>query len=348
MAACSRAEPPSPSVAPSPPSSPAPSPEPAPAVELVVADLDDAAESPHTRVRFAKTTPAGVVVTRTVSVPGIVTTLAWVGPDPVVMLDDGAVGRIPAAGFAPLPPVPAPLWKTPKPKGTGDSSAPTDRFDAPRWRVMADAAGAVWQARCDWGWDLPHGIAHHCVPEGGRCDAWVFARVWPGPTTVSLKAPAAAFDSDVTQRPSPPPATPAPGIHAEIAHVVVPDGPTGRAVLRCTEAGATIQYPTDDDRDMRDNDGDGVSELTWLSTKPPLLSVTRRVGCLETESVIFEGCKKSETYGGTVALGGPHDVLVLAQNGDKLQLRWHDRDLGSLDHVAQYAFAPPPPRAADR
>lgn len=173
--------------------------------------------------------------------------------------------------------------------------------------------------------------------------AWVYAQVWPGWTTVSLHEPSESPDSGAAPTLYPiPEVSPAANIRAEIVHTSVPDGPTDRAVLRCTEAGATIQYPTDEDRDLRDNDGDGVGEVTWLSTTPPMFAVTRRVSCLDTMSVIFEGCKKSETYIGAVVAGGPQELLLLWQVGDTLTLRLHghDREIGSLDHVLQLAFAP--------
>jgi hypothetical protein len=199
--------------------------------------------------------------------------------------------------------------------------------------------GAVWQARCDWGWDL-HGIAHHCIPEGGYCHAWVYARVSPGPITISRTAPPASFDSGESTHHDPIPSiSPSPAVHAEIVHVPLPERGTERAVLKCTAAGKTIQYPTDDDRDERDNEGDGVSDLTWLSTTPPMFAVTRRVGCLDYESVVFEGCQRSDAKTGATIAGGPQELVVLLSDG-KLTLRRHDRDIGALDGVRLFAFAP--------
>jgi hypothetical protein len=253
------------------------------------------------------------------------------------MLDSGEVGHISATGYERFPTVPNAMWTIPKPSG-GSPDSPTGRFDTPRWRMLA-SAGDVWQARCDWGWDLGQGIAHHCVPEGGRCDAWVYAHVWPGPTTISRDQPPLSFDSAEPPSYLPiPEATPAAAIRAEIVDVAADD--LQRSVLRCTAGGETIQYPTDDDRDLRDSSGDGVSDLTWLSTTPPVFAVTRRVGCLDTESVIFEGCKQSDTYSGAVVGGVPHDVLVIWHRTGKLWLRWHDQELGSLDDVSLLAFAP--------
>jgi len=57
---------------PYPSSSAKPAPDARPELELVVAAVDDSDDTPRTRVRFATTTPTGLVVTRTVSVPGVV------------------------------------------------------------------------------------------------------------------------------------------------------------------------------------------------------------------------------------------------------------------------------------
>jgi hypothetical protein len=163
--------------------------------------------------------------------------------------------------------------------------------------------------------------------------------VWPGPTTISRVEPSQSFDSAVPPSyGSIPAAGPSPAIHADIVQVAA-DG-QDRSVLKCTARDDTIQYPTDEDRDMRDRSGDGVSDLTWLSTTPPMFAVTRRVGCLDTESVIFEGCTQSEAYAGALVSGAPHDVLAIWRRGEKLWLRWHDHDLGSLDEVSLLAFEP--------
>ena len=267
-----------------------------PALELAVADHEDESDPPATRVRFVKLAASGLVVTRTVSVPGIVDAIVWAGREPVVMLDGGSrLGHISAAGYEPFAAVANDRWIVPKPESepdpkNSDPRAPTGRFDEPRWRMIVDAAGQVWHARCDWGWDLPHGMAHHCVPEGGRCDAWVFARVSPGPMTISHNKPDAIFDSDDREpRFEPlPDVPPSPAIRAELVEVPLTDGGGRRTVLRCADAaGSTSQYPTEEDRDVREPDGDGVHELTWISATPPRFYVTRRIGCLETMRVIF-------------------------------------------------------------
>ena len=328
-----RSDPPAPGDA---PPGDAPSPRassPVPSVELVTADNVD--EDGHTPVRIAKTTPTGLVVVRTASAPGAISALAWIGPDPVVMLDSGEVGRVTARGYEAFKKVPIARWTIPKPHVATGPDEPTGKFDTPRWRMIVDAAGAVWQARCDWGWDLGQGVAHHCVPEGGRCDAWVFARVWPGPLELARTQPAAAFDSAAPPSIAAPAIAPPSSIHAELVQV----GPDARQVLRCTEAGKTTQYPTDDDRDERQSNGDGVDELTWLSATPPMLAVSRRVGCLDTEWVVFEGCQLSDRYSGAQFVAGPHDLLAIL-GSDGLSVLWQGHMIGTLDGVARFAFAP--------
>nr|HEX4312396.1 hypothetical protein [Kofleriaceae bacterium] len=329
---------------------------PPPRLDFVVAG-DDPGDggSGGELVRFATVDATGLHVTRTVHVPGNVTSLVWLGAQPVVALHDDELGVIAGSGYVPFATVPDAKWRVPKPK-TSDASAPTDRFDSPRWRTLVGSDGAVWQARCDWGWDLPHGIAHHCVPEGGRCDAWVFARVSPGPLTVTQTKPSAAFDTGddslgtrtdevaaLGDLGAPPQATPSPVIDAKIVSVPIQErGGEPRPVLRCVDhriGSKPIQYPTDDDRDARDG-VDGVGDPQWLATSPPMFSVSRRVSCLDVLPIIFEGCAPSQAFPeGTVVAGGPHDVLVL-YTGAKLVLRWHDRELASLDDVSKLAFAP--------
>jgi hypothetical protein len=315
---------------------------PIPQIELVATDLF---EDEHTRVRFATTGPTGIVVTDTISVPGVIKALAWAGQDPVVMLETGEVGRLARKGYERFTPVRAAQWKIPKPHVAAEPDMPTERFDTPRWRLIVDDAGAVWQARCDWGWDL-HGVMHHCIPEGGRCDAWVYARVSSTPVTISQKEPTLVFDSGAPTRGEPPNTGPLPdvapssAIHAEIVQVPLSaDEPNqSRSVVRCTKGGATIQYPTDDDRDLRDNEGDGVSELSWLSTTPPMFAVARRVGCLDMEWVVFEGCQPSNDYTGVIETG-PQDMVAIPTTAG-LSLRWRGQLVGTLDGANDIAFAP--------
>ncbi|HEY1547159.1 MAG TPA: hypothetical protein VGG28_05040 [Kofleriaceae bacterium] len=302
----------------------------------------DAQDVTHTHVQFAKTTSHGVVITRSVDVAGVITTLAWVSGDPVVMLENGDVGHISARGYERYAVVPAARWRVAKPP---DPSAeqPTEAFEPPHWRMLASTDGAVWQARCDWGWDLPHGIAHHCVPEGGECRAWVFARVSPGPLQIVRTQPQAAFDSE---EPSDSATTPLPAvaastaIHAGLVDVPVPDDRDHQhTVLRCTDGTATTQYPTDDDLDLRNANYDSVTDLTWLSTTPPIVAVRRQFGCLDHEWVVFERCAMSNDLSAAALSGGPHDLLAIATS-NQLLLRWHDHALGALDDVAKFAFAP--------
>ncbi len=159
-------------------------------------------------------------------------------------------------------------------------------------------------------------------------------RAWPGAVTISASEPKVSFDSGHPASQVPIPSVPASdAIKAEIVETATPRW----SVLRCTDGSTTIEYPpNDDEHDPRSSDG--VNELTWLSATPPIFSVTRLIGCREDPySVIFEGCKPSERFGQVT--GGPQDLIVL-RGGDKLTLRWHDHDLGSLDEVSLFAFGP--------
>jgi hypothetical protein len=302
-----------------------------PEVELVVAGPDGATDTPHTRVRFMRTTPHGLTVTSTVSVPGTITALTWIGPGPVVLLDDGEIGHLAATGYERFPEVPPAMW--PVKSSPGDPSVTLEQLDPPRWRMIVDTTGSLWQARCDWR-SADHGIARHCLPEDDGCDAWLYARVWPGALTISGTEPKVSFDSENPASHVPLPSVPPSGaIKTEIVDTATP----GWSVLRCTDGSTTIQYPpSDDEHDPRSRDG--VDELTWLSATPPIFLVTRLVGCRgDPYSVIFEGCKPSERFG--EVSGGPKDLIVL-RGADTLSLRWHDHGLGSLDGVSLFAFAP--------
>ena len=306
-----------------------------PEVELVVAgnDTADTSGETHTRIRFVRTTPHGLTVTGTVSLPGNVGAMAWVGPGPVVLRDTGELGHVSAQGYERFAEVPSAMWRVPQPR-SDDPSRPNEELDPPMWRMIVDSAGSLWQARCDWARPRD-GIMKHCLPEEDPCAEWVYARVWPGVVTISHTEPTGSFDSkDPTSHVPIPPVLPSSAIKIEIV-----GGETGWSVLHCTDGGTTTQYPADEDHDPRSNDG--VSELTWLSSTPPMFLATRLMGCRgDPFSIIFEGCKQSERYGQVA--GGPKELIVL-RGSDKLSLRWHDHDLGSLDDVSLLAFAPSKP-----
>src|SRR5262245_50454706 len=151
-----------------------------PEVELVVAH--------DHRLRFVKTTPTGLVVTRTVKLPSSLGNLEWVGPEPVVMLRaniyddvarddssrDGELARITENGYEPFPGLPDATRTVTRKPGA-------DRV-GPVWGLTVGAAGDIWQGRCEWG-----GIA-----DGGWCDDWVFARRAPTPVIITHDEPKAA------------------------------------------------------------------------------------------------------------------------------------------------------------
>jgi hypothetical protein len=302
-----------------------PSPHVARADVLVVADPGQAGGS---RLRFVAIADDGLVVTRTLTIPGEVETIAWVGAEPIVLLGgdghDGEVGAITRTGYVPFPTVPAATWRSTRP---GESSDP---LDPPMWRLTVDATGAVWQGHCDWG-HRAGSIAWHGAGDGNWCDAWVDARISPAPLMIARVEPRPlAYEL----------AAIAPSTTTKLE--LVPLGPDGgNEILRCTEAGTTIEYPPDNQRE----DFRGIRELTWLSTSPPMVQFVESMGDgnrpSHDETVIFEGCAASPDYQQASVAAGPHELTAIFTY-DKLSLRRSGKALGTLDHVAKLCFAPAP------
>lgn len=276
-------------------------------------------------LRFVKTTPAGLVVTRTVTVPGSIAALAWVGPEPVVMINDSDVGHISPAGYEPFPPVPAALWSVPKP----DRLSP--HMDTPLWQLIVDAKGVVWQARCEWG---PGKLKNGEI----ICDAWVYARL-SGPMTISRTEPTVALELSLP--------TIEPSTTTRVEIVSLPAAPDAGAaigsntILRCTEAGKTIEFPPEHDRDEYGRYAfEGVSDLTWITTAPPMFRITEDLASQRID-VIFEGCEVSPVFGFAHIVSGPHEVIAIF-NDDKLSVRQHGQEIGTLDRASLVRFAPEP------
>jgi hypothetical protein len=297
--------------------------EPPPAVVLIVADHSAEGRS---RVRFVATTRAGLVTTRTIALPADVAVLAWVGPEPVVMLvggeHEGEVGRISSTGYEPFAAVPVTLSSVPRP------SASSEHLDTPKWRLTVEATGAVWQGRCDWGY-TPHAVAYHGAEKDGWCDAWVDARVWPGPITISHVAPSAAPERELPV--IPPPTT----TKVEIVTLKGSD----KTILRCTQADKTIEYPPEDQRDSFL----GVHDLTWLATAPPMFRIVETLGAPPRPSVdmpvMFEGCELSPDYASASVVVGPHDLSAIVTY-DKVSVRQRGKELGTLSEISLLRFAP--------
>ena len=107
--------------------------------------------------------------------------LRWVGAEPVVLLSSdasdptadpvrfGEIGTITATGYVPFPRLPEATWKMTKPRNIDDHQDPA------RWHLYVTASREIWQGRCEWGF----------VGEGMDCDAWIYARLAPGPLKIT-------------------------------------------------------------------------------------------------------------------------------------------------------------------
>jgi hypothetical protein len=274
-------------------------------VRLVVADDD--------RARFVTTAPGGLAITREVKLPDRVIALAWVTAEPVVLLDGGEVGHIAASGYVAYPEVPTALWFVPQPT---PYSLP---LDPPIWDLIVDAAGVVWEARCDWG-------AGRLKNETISCDAWVYARV-SGPMTIARTAP----------EPAPERAVPVAAPSAKIEAEIVDDG--GKDVLRCTDRGKTTDFPPVDERiDQGRWAFEGMHALTWLAADPPLFQITMQTASMPIE-MIFAGCEVAPGHGYDHVIGGPQDTFALL-GGGHLSVRRGGQELGDLESARFVRFAP--------
>jgi len=288
-----------------------------PEVELVVAFKHS--------LRFVKTTPAGLAVTRTVELPSSVGGLEWVGRDPVVMLHaatygdiagedpshDGEIARITAKGYEPFPALPAETW-TVKPPANADQVGP-------QWKLVVGPAAEVWQGRCEWG-----GIA-----DGGWCDQWVYARRAPAPVATVRTPPAAA----------PPRTLPAiaPSTTVSVSLVDAPGDGGAVKILRCSDGRSTVDYPPATAR----NGYLGISPPVWITSDPPMYQVIKTLAGFQAydEPVVFEGCAESAHYTNASLEAGP-DGVVAVYGGDQMSVRWRGRELGTLANVTLVRFAP--------
>ena len=194
------------------------------------------------------------------------------------------------------------------------------------WGALVDEQGAVWSARCDWGG----------IQDGGWCSEWVYARVSTTPIAIAHKEPKHA-----PSRPMPRVAAPS---DMSVAIVKIPREPNDDGsqrepldVLRCTEHGKTIEYPAEADR----AEFFGVSELTWISTSPPVFHFIKTVqGYTSIDSpMTFEGCAESMTYANAQVEGGPSGIVAVF-NGTTLVVTRNGRAVGTLPGVSLVAFPP--------
>jgi len=280
---------------------------------------------------FAEVSPSGVKVTRSVSLPAYLLDVAWVGPDPVVLLSEnpddetvvgGEVGLVTAKGYVPYPRVPDKTWAAKAP-------ADLDHFEVPEWQLVVTANNEVWQGRCEYGY----------FGDGDECTEWRYVQLSPKAGIVQNTAPKAA------------PRFALPTIAASktttLALAAVTPEPyddgTKRdpyKVLRCTAKGEVVEWPEADGRDSFH----GVTKITWLRTEPPMYQVTYLEDGLdvhETE-LIFTGCAPAEGWADAAIEPGPQELYALRNyESETTAVHWRGNEVGKLEGIGgMVRFAP--------
>jgi hypothetical protein len=262
-----------------------PKPPATPIVRLALAD--------DTHVRFVEV-GTELRVARTVEVAGDVIEVAWVGPDPTVLLATGTIGRITAAGFTPYPPLPETTW------ATLDANVPAGYRRSDRWSMRVAANGEVWQAHCRWVTD-PY----------ESCAAWLYARIdKPGATG---EPPAGPPDLALPEAVPP-------------RDVVVTLDPEEPRSLHCRgPGGATLDYPEPQILEK------GMSRVRWIANDPPLYTSDHTQTAMDdyTTTVIFRGCTVASEYETVDLFGGPDGLAVIAAQ-TKVAVVRHGRVIGTL------------------
>ncbi|MBL0218230.1 MAG: hypothetical protein IPQ07_30655 [Myxococcales bacterium] len=339
-----RAEDTPPPITPPPSTPPAPSPPPAssppPAPPAVTVDPAtpkvQLAVVAGTELRFVETGPTGLVITRTVTLPGAIETLRWAGAEPVVLLSSdasdpdadrahfGEIGKITATGYVPFPRLPEATWKMPKPKNTDDHQ------DPPRWHLYVTASQEIWQGRCEWGF----------VGEGMDCDAWIYARLAPGPLKITRKEPSEPRPRGLPKIAASKRMTLA---LAKFKPRVAPDGSKRKPydILKCTLDGKTVELPADHETD---GSFDSVAGFTWLRTEPPMIQVRSTFNGLYpglTSYAIYEGCDKIDALDSAAIIGGPKDMIAIhAFEPKRVTVHWKGQLIGTLPDADFVSFAP--------
>jgi hypothetical protein len=272
-------------------------------------------------VRVYHVVAHGLELERTVKLPSTVSALAWVGDEPVVMLEvtpyideegdpkyDGTVGRI-GKTFEPFPAVDAKMWAAKAP--SEDPSMYSHEPGRYGWRMVVTDSGEVWLGRSEW----------YFVPDAGGWTNFVYARLEPGPVTASQTEPTGARDYDLPKLDAPAGVTAelVPGPPKEAEGTIVPDN-----LLQCTIGGTATLLPPEDDRVELFN----VDNLRWLVLDPPMFRVEEvRAGMTAViVPVIYSGCTKTDLPGPVTA--GPQGMYAI--DGPELQIVDRGRVIGKI------------------
>jgi hypothetical protein len=273
-----------------------------PSIELVAIGRDDAT--------FAATKADGsVAITRTVALPFMYFEghIWWKGAVAAVGFDDDKqphVGTITARGFEELPfPTAWPPALDPDLDGA-----------MPRYSFRSTPNGELWLQRC-------LGQIHLA---GKECLERAYARLLPTPSPPQLTTPPERPIYRLAK------VMPAPDVRIEIAG--------DRKTLRCTQAGRTVTYPSEDVQDSAFE----LTNLVWVSQVPPEFRITHALSCngICYTEITFEGCAPSARYEHAQLAAGPDGVYALYTQGDA-SVRWRGRELGRIEgSFTQLSFAP--------
>ncbi|HEY4177459.1 MAG TPA: hypothetical protein VGM90_11520 [Kofleriaceae bacterium] len=293
----------------------------APPVIIALADTD--------RVRIVAVTPAETKTLRDVPVPGYLTDMQWILPDPIVLLDAprsdclmpeefyktheqyvaaqsactadpatvGVIGRVTNHGFVPYPKLPDSTWAGLK---------------------QPDENGSLCQSGC-WSLTIRNDAVYegHCIAAFSAdgmeiCDDWMYARIdVPGPAMEKLPEWSVSTPVAPTHPPAPAPAPievkASPLVKVELLAQEEEARYGGKLTqLRCTEGANVTLYPAD----VKELDLGMGEKVTWLSSNPPrFLAFYGHDGMTpHNENVLFEGCDP-HVVGDTVE--GPDDILIV-------------------------------------
>lgn len=313
---------------------------PAPGVVLAIANETD--------LRLVEVTPATTRELRTATLNERVDSLAWLGDDPIVLLqrsdviggcglggdaaveaecnapptaDEGTIGRLTKDGFIAYPRLPESTWDAIAKRPSEDS----DPCVRGCWSMHVRGT-EVWQGHCKWTFSAD-----------GRniCQTELYARIdKPGPAQEKYPKDTSGPDPDL------PTITPAANVSVTFEHVTPPpqwegDEPEARWQMHCAIDGKELLvYPPLDQLDL------GMSNPpTWLSTQPPryMLEHLHDGFAPYGDLMIFEGCARTDY---TRVIAGPGGLVALT-NGASLEILRHGVHVGSTLAGEHISFAPP-------
>ena len=295
-------------------------------------------------VRVVELSRAGTKVLYRVTVPVVVDQLAWIGAEPVAMLQepasmtcglwaesedealrqradeecaeaepDGAIGLVTPQGFRRFDRLPLAIWKVERRK-------PEDLCEQRCFHMVVTKAGEIWQGYCDGDW------SEHPGAQQIGCDR-TYARIDQRQGISELKD--SKFRYQHFEHPLPKLAVP-PTVKVSATEV----DSHFQNTLRCVHAGKTYVYPKENEPQGAFND----EGLQWLATEPPIFQITENYSEYGGRDVIFEGCIEQSL---DQVVAGPDD-LVAVFDREELYVIHRGVLLGKTVGGQAVAFAPRP------